>query len=358
MHRRSFLLSTAAALGAQGMAPPATGGLSIQWKEGAGYPSYIKGGAMGVAGGAIVYAGGMTQPWRESESVWCFEPQGKDWKPLPPMPEGRAYTQGTGAMESLIVAGGRRRGAARKEVFRLRRRAGDEWAWDTLPSLAQGRMGAAVAATGPLVMALGGGNWDNGAFQPKAVTLVERLDLREAEAGWKTAAAFPGGPRAAVVASAAGGKIYAFGGYDLSYPEGKRKIQIFADAWCYDPEADRWEKLPAAPAPIYGGAAATLNNRWVVIAGGIVQQPDGTYEQSIVVDPKRHLVMGQYSNRVLVFDTEQRSYSWCAERMPRGHNDLRLCAIGENLYAVGGENADLTLSNTTNDFLVGTVRLT
>ncbi|MCX6621482.1 MAG: hypothetical protein NTY38_10450 [Acidobacteria bacterium] len=357
MRRRLFLQSAAGLAGRQLFAG-ASGGLAIRWKEGAGYPGYVKGGAMGVVDGVIVYAGGMTQPWRETEAVWSFEPEGKDWKPLPPMPEGRAYTQGSSAMDSLIVAGGRRQRAARREVFRLRRNPAGEWKWDTLPSLNQGRMGAAVAAAGPLVLAVGGGDWDNGAFQPKAVTMAERLDLREPDAGWKTAAAYPGGPRASVVASEAGGKIYAFGGYDLSYPGGKRQIQIFADAWCYQPDHDRWEKLPPSPAPLYGGAAATVKNRWVVIGGGIVQGPDGTYEQSVIVDAKRHLVMGQYSSRVLVFDTETRTYAWCGEKMPRGHNDVRMCSLGDRIYALGGENTDLTLSNTTNDFLVGTVSAT
>jgi hypothetical protein len=87
----------------------------------------------------------------------------------------------------------------------------------------------------------------------------------------------------------------------------------------------------------------------------VVQRPDGSFEQSMVVDPKRHVVLGQYSNRVLAFDTRTREYSWCGETMPRGHNDLRMCAAGDRVYGLGGENADPTLSNTTNDFLVGTL---
>jgi N-acetylneuraminic acid mutarotase len=184
-------------------------------------------------------------------------------------------------------------------VFGLRRAAGGTWQWDVLPALAQGRMGAAVAAVG--------------------------------------------------------GRIWVFGGYDLHYEGGQRQVKVFGDAWVLDPGTGKWERLPDAPQPLYGGAAAVVGERWVVIGGGVVESAAGDFEQSVQVDSKRRVLLGEYSRRVLLFDTATRRYAWQTERMPRGHNDLRMVTSGGKLYAVGGENADPTLSNTTNDVMVGSV---
>ncbi len=143
------------------------------------------------------------------------------------------------------------------------------------------------------------------------------------------------------------------------------------------------------PHPITGAGTATLEDRYIVIAGGWVDvtgsnrgdtasptesQVDNPatpgdetgagarsvvypldYAASTIIDEKRKVALGQYSDRVLVYDTVDQTYSWAGGRMPRGPNDVRLCALGSRLYAVGGENIDPTLFNTTNDFIMGEV---
>ena len=354
MTRRDLLASLGAVSLHADTAP-----FQLRWRLGADYPSYVKGGAMAAVSGAVVYAGGMTQPWRETEAAWCYTPSDKNWKPLPPMPQGRAYTHGAGGLDSLIVTGGRWRFHGTSDVFRLRRSSGD-WRWDVLPSLQQARVTPNVAAAGSQVLVAGGGDWDRqqgGAFLPRLVDKVEVLDLAHLDQGWRTAAPFPAGARVASNVASAGGRAYLFGGYDLWYEKEQRHLEIKRDAWRYDFSADRWEKLPDLPAHMYGGAAVAVRDRYILILGGVLEWPGegNRRESSVLVDPKRKVLLGQYSTRVLIFDVSTRSYTWASEPMPRGHNDIRACLLGDSIYVLGGENSDVTLSNTTADFQVATV---
>ena len=354
MNRRTFL-GLAAGPVLYGQTPPPR---RFKWRFGPEYPSYVKGGAMARVGDAVVYAGGMTQPWRENETAWFLRPENKDWRPLPPMPKGRAYTHGTAAEDSLVVVGGRWRGHATADVFRLRRGGPDDWRWDILPSLAEARATAGVAAVGSKVVAVGGGDWDRqvgGAFAPRMVSRVEVLNLKQLDRGWRQAADFPGGPCVAAMVASIGGKVYHFGGYDLWYEQGQRRIEIKNTAWVYDVEANRWDALPALPRLMYGGACAVLGERYIVLMGGVVEDSDGRREMGVLVDPKRKLVLGQYSTSVLVYDTVTRGCEWSKTPMPRGHNDIRAAVLDEKIYVVGGENADVTLSNTTSDVLIAEI---
>jgi len=356
MDRRTFVgLVAGAAVNGQPPPPPPR----FKWRFGPEYPNYVKGGAMAAVGGAVVYAGGMTQPWRESEAAWFLQPENKDWRPLPPMPKGRAYTHGTGAEDSLIIAGGRWRGHATADVFRLRRKGAGDWLWDVLPSLAEARATAGLAAVGSKVVAVGGGDWDRqvgGAFAPRMVSRVEVLDLKQLDRGWRQAADFPVGSCVAAMVASIGGKVYHFGGYDLWYEQGQRRIQIKNAAWSYDVATNRWETLPALPKLMYGGACVVLGDRYIALMGGVVEDVGGGHrEMSVLVDPKRKLVLGQYSTSVLLYDTVTRTYAWSTTPMPRGHNDIRAAVLGGKIFVVGGENADVTLSNTTSDVLIAEI---
>ncbi|MFN0166447.1 MAG: kelch repeat-containing protein [Bryobacteraceae bacterium] len=375
MTRRGFLF-TASSSSLSFAQPPAA--LSLRWGDGPSYPMFVKGGAMGAFADAVAYVGGSTYPWRESEAGWYFEPEngwtpaapgsitsdakkallGGGWKPLPAMPVGRAYTHGTAIDDSLVVVGGRWQMHGCREVFQLKRMSKADWRWEALPSLQQARCVPGVAAIGSLLIAAHGGDWDRvrgGAFTPRDVTLVEGLDLRAKQKGWRTLAPCPGGARVGAMTAAVNGRMYVFGGYDLWYENNQRRIKNLSDAYRYDPSTDRWEQLPALPAGARNCGAVAWKDRYILLIGGIMEIPGGGGEvhQSIVVDPKRRVVMGQYSNRVMVYDTESRTYSSVNSLMPRGHGDIRACVMGSRVYALGGENVDVTLSNCTNDFMVG-----
>ena len=82
--------------------------MKITWSEGKGFPTLIKGGAMGIVDGVPVYAAGVSYPWRESELSWYYDADQGNWFPTEPIPLGRCYTSGATAGDGLLVIGGRK----------------------------------------------------------------------------------------------------------------------------------------------------------------------------------------------------------------------------------------------------------
>lgn len=339
----------------------------IRWRRGAHLPCYVKGGAFGAVGGAAVYAAGVTQPWRETEMAWAYDPGGDFWQPLPPMPAGRAYTTGASDGQALYVVGGRWRGGSCGEVFRLRLETG-RWLWEEMPALRQARAVCAAAVVNGMLVCVGGGHWSSespGAFFPREVDAVEILDLAHPEKGWMTGKSLPGTPRAGATACAVGDGMVVIGGYDCWLDEGTRKLRALAEAWRYDVRSDSWPLLPKLPLAASGAAAVALENGSVILLGGAVAQGD-SWLTAARVDAKRGVVVGEYSAGVLCLDAGAdssaprrgaalRRAGW--RRLPspliEGLNDLRACVVGELVVVAGGENIDPTLSNTSDACQVG-----
>jgi hypothetical protein len=334
--------------------------LNILWSEGEHLPEYVKGGTLGVIDGKVVYAVGCRQPWRESETGWWFEPPDHMWYPLPPMPLGRAYTSiGATAMHSLIVVGGRWRGHATSECFRLVHESGT-WQWQTLPLLNQPRADAAVAAVGSLVVAVGGGDWERvkgGAFVAREVTRVEGLDLARPDSGWKPLAPFPGKPRAGACAAEGGEEVFVFGGYDCWLEGDVRRIERLRDAYAYHVRTNTWRPIADLPLPLSGAAAAGYHDRFIFLCGGalgLMDDPEATL-QLVKKDSRRGVLIGEYSDRVYAYDIKANTYTLLPGRMVHGHNDLRVGVWEDRIYAAGGENVDVTLSNTSDAFQIGEI---
>lgn len=339
----------------------------IKWRRGAHLPCYVKGGAIGAVGGLAVYAAGVTQPWRETEMVWAYDPAGDFWQPLPPMPAGRAYTVGASDGQALYVVGGRWRGGSCAEVFRLRLLNG-RWLWEKVPPLRQARAVCAAAVVNGMLVCLGGGHWSSespGAFFPREIGSVELLDLSHPEKGWAAGKPLPGSPRAGAAACAVGDSMVVAGGYDCWLEEGQRRLKALADAWRYDVKSDSWSALPQLPAATSGAAAVALRSGIAILLGGAVAEGD-SWLTSACVDAKRGVVVGEYSAGVWCLDAGAdssaprpgaalRRAGW--RRLPspliEGLNDLRACVVNGLVVAAGGENIDPTLSNTTNACQVG-----
>lgn len=339
--------------------------LKIEWSEGRWFPTLIKGGAMGVVSGVPVYVAGVSHPWRETELCWRFDFEQRDWLPVEPLPLGRCYTSGTTVGDGLIVVGGRKstlKGPVSLDDAWLLNQIGDDWEWTELPKLTQRRADGAVAAVGNLVVCAGGGEWERkhgGAFSANNVTIAEALNLDNLQAGWINLGEPPFSPRVGCAAAAVGGCLYLFGGYNCWLDEhGDRHFEYSNQVCRYDCSAGRWAEMAAMPVKLSGHQAVAFADRYVILMGGVVRFSLLGQElcyQTTKVDSKRGLLLGEYSDLVWVYDTQTGSYDLLPGRTPHGHNDLRACIKGNTIYVVGGENSDVTTSNTTNAFMIGEI---
>ncbi len=338
--------------------------ISISWSEARWFPTYIKGGAMGVVDGSPLYAAGMSEPWRESELAWYLDSDSNDWLPAPPMPLGRCYTTSTTAGGGLIVLGGRKATDAGLTILSdawWQRRIDGVWSWTELPRMSQPRAEAAAAAIGDLVVCVGGGDWERtvgGAFIADSVTRVEALNVAEPGAEWIDLGEPSFSPRVGCGAAAVAGKLYVIGGYNCHVDENKqRHIDHYDDVYRYDPVSERWDLCAPMPVRWYGGEAVAFGDRYVVVMGGVVELPvHGQYVRYHTVQAdKRAGVTGGYSDLAWVYDTETDDWHLLPERLPFGMNDVHGCVLGNAIYLVGGENVDPTTSNTSNRVAMGEV---
>ncbi len=87
-----------------------------------------------------------------------------------------------------------------------------------------------------------------------------------------------------------------------------------------------------------------------LIKGGAMGIVDGTPVYVACVSyPWRESELSWYYGFDTGFDTLS------ATQLPHGLNDLRACIRDNIIYVVGGENSDVTTSNTTYAFMIGEV---
>jgi N-acetylneuraminic acid mutarotase len=339
--------------------------LRITWSDGRWLPSYLKAGAFGMVNGVPVYAGGMTQPWRETECAWHYDSERGDWLPVDPMPVGRCYTTCATADDGLLVVGGRKSasgafGNTLGDAWLLFR-TDASWNWRHLPDMNQPRAEAALAVAGNVAVCAGGGSWETvhgGAFTSSSVTTAEMIDLADPSSGWIDLGEPPFSPRSGMKAAAAGGSIWFTGGYDCWVDENKaRCFAYYDDVYRFDPVTREWEKKTPLPVGLSGHDAVSYADRYIILIGGCVRIPVCGQQVMYAGFTKddRGLLVGQYSDLVWVYDTLTDTIELLEERCPHALNDLRACIDGETLYLAGGENADVTLSNTSNAFTIGTI---
>jgi len=257
----------------------------------------------------------------------------------------------------FFVIGGRRQFQSLSECFKLTQKNG-EWLWEQIASLREARAVPALAAVDSLIICVGGGHWKKekpGAFFPQDVKMVEGLDVNVPNRGWFELAPFPGLPRASASAAAVKNKVYLFGGYHAWIEAGQRRVKRLQDAFCYNPSSDEWTQIADLPYPTSGGTVVSILGRYIAFLGGAIQLEDGSIYLIETIDPQRNVRIGEYNNRVWIYDTVENNYRELPTRMPHGINDIKSCCIGDTIYVVGGENIDQTTSNTANYLQIGDI---
>lgn len=128
--------------------------------------------------------------------------------------------------------------------------------WRTLARSTVARTEVAAARIGDSAYVVGGFAAPDGATSD----VVERYDLRLNR--WARVRPIPQAVNHAA-AVAHRGELYAVGGYTAASGLAAETNAL----WRYDPAADRWAKLPAAPSARGALAAATVSGRIVVVGG-------------------------------------------------------------------------------------------
>lgn len=342
--------------------------MKIDWQLAQPLPTLVKGGALDLVDGDPVYAGGMTYPWRESELAWRWDAGTGEWQPLPPMPLGRAYTDGATVDGGLLLVGGRRSGPGGRQslgdAWLLRADGAGVYSWDRLPDLLAPRAVPAIGVCDRRVLVVGGGEWERsqgGAFATRHLTRAELLDLDEPASGWRDLGELPFEPRTGAAFASAGDSAYFFGGYECwTDPDVGRCIRVLKDTWRFDFASESWDRLGDLPHPMSGGAAVAVGCT-VLLLGGVVyferdgvRVPYGAGHTREAGTPRARWV-GGYSDLVFSWDLESDVCRLLPERLPVGLNDLRCAVSGDRVFAAGGETVDAALSNTTDAFQIGQI---
>jgi hypothetical protein len=93
---------------------------------------------------------------------------------------------------------------------------------------------------------------------------VLSLDVNSAGAKWRELAVLPGPGRMYPALVACGKSVYLLGGMRVVPQQG---MEVFSDAYRYDPKSDKWERLPDLPARGYCWVASPIDDANVLIAG-------------------------------------------------------------------------------------------
>ncbi len=189
-------------------------------------------------------------------------------------------------------------------------------AWTAATPLTVARSEVSVAAIGGTIYVVGG--YAAAGPNPRALDSTGRVDVDEPlvqaydtlTRRWSDRAPLPRGLNHVGVASA-GGKLYAFGGFE------RQNRGAVADANVYDPAANRWTALPPVPSARGSIAVAALDGK-LHLVGGRDEHSAGTHD---------------------VFDPATNRYTSAAP-LPIARDHMGLVAYGGRLYAIGGRIDD------------------
>lgn len=216
----------------------------------------------GVAGGALLVAGGTNfpdkMPWEGGTKTWydqvhvLTEPEGT-WTVMGKLPKPNGYGVSLSTGDSLLIIGGGDAAVHFTDVWKLKLE-GREVSAEALPPLPKPCAFMAGAESGGVVYVAGGIEHPT---DTSAMSTFWSLNLAEAGKGWKELPPCPGPARILASMAAVDGGIYLFSGAALKPgSDGKPAREWLKDAWRYT-ATDNWKQLAdmphvsvAAPSPL------------------------------------------------------------------------------------------------------------
>jgi len=220
-----------------------------------------------------VVGGAENDPLRSSDVLERYSIKRDRWRILHPMPVGLNHTRVAAYHGDLYVFGGFNDDL--EAVDTLYRYRPEDDHWKKLPSAPVARGAHTLGVIGHRLYAAGGAPDGEGipgaAFKSLA---IYDFDSRKWSKGPPMSVA-----REHLAGAVAGGFFYTLGGraagHDGNYAVAER----------YDPERERWNRLPDMHTPRSGTEATTVAGRVVVVGG---EAYDGTIEEVELYNPNRN----------------------------------------------------------------------
>ena len=253
--------------------------------------------------GRIWVAGGLTDPQHATVKTEFYDPTIGAWSQGPDLPVPLHHAMMVSYQNTVWVIGGFEPqgseiiGVASARVLHLNQSL---TAWVEGPGLRHARGAAAAAVAGNKIVVAGG---RTAGTSPAEVIPTEVFD----GTSWHDAAGIPV-PGDHLAAASDGTYLYAVGGRRLEVTSNTAAVQRF------DPNADRWTQLPAAPGKVSDAAAAVVGGR-LIVAGG----------ESI----------GTVFSTVWAYDLVSSTWS-TLPNLPAPRHGLAVAGIGNTLYAIDG----------------------
>lgn len=212
--------------------------------------------------GDVYLAGGLLGGEEPTNRVWRYDPRANRFSELPKMHQPRGATGAAVIGDKLYVVGGGPNAFpagyvesyATLEIYDF-----ETGEWSFGPDMpGGGRHHVGTAALDGKLYVLGGRNETR-----LTLDIFERYD--PATGRWEELAPMPLAQSSAAVV-AAGGKIVAVGGEDETDWD-KGKGWVTGSAWAYDPDVDRWQRLPELNVERRAHGAAVTGGRVYALMG-------------------------------------------------------------------------------------------
>lgn len=215
----------------------------------------VAGPFVGVAGDALVVAGGTNfpdaPPWSGGTKTWhdtafvLSSPDGS-WREGFRLPQPLAYGVSISTDEGLVCLGGCTQTENVADVFVLK------WDGTTLSHEAMAPLPApsscqAGALIGSRIYLAGGQPGPNPTEGPSS-DYFWVLDIEDEKPEWESLPTWPGPERFYAVAGTDGKLFYLFSGIRrILNSDGQPALEYLRDAYCFDPTAKEWTRLPDLP---------------------------------------------------------------------------------------------------------------
>lgn len=314
--------------------------MKLTWQLGPDFPEYRKAGALGVIEGTLVYAGGVG-PMRPYTSAVQYDPESGGYNKLAGPVKALNWCQGVSRADTLYVVGatGLPAGFATNESYRLFRQSPEgPLVWEDLPGLLYPAMGSAAAASDSVIVCSPG---------TESFGKIQARRIDEPRRTWYALPDHPNNKKCYEAVAEARGVFYFFGGCDLK----KTGRAYYRDAYRLDVEREKWEQIPDLPFPVGSARAASVDDRYVLIFGGVSGQGVTTVSRD-----NGRSVTG-YSKDIIVYDTDEDTYQVLQDSLPFGVASPAVCAINHTIYVVCGESQDRAAGNASNHLQIGTIEI-